>query len=718
MTRSQRLRWAGGLALSLLLTIWGVSQGTPLAAVGLVVLAAEFIHQVWLPYLGKRTWLRLRYHADTPPDPAALQRVLAPFLRYGALILRWHYSEGRLSLWLEAPTRVQPILANLLPTVLPTIQLESVPPPPIPLSAPVYRWPLRGAGTGGAADPVDFTAQLLPTPAMLADGELRLVLFDPRHAALLLVGQPTATARGLQPVRWLPASPRLQRLRAALLRRYPWGEIWPTPDHALPLLRWPATVHPVTAGLDTHYSYQIAPTPPVPAAPGPQLVLGVSSATGEPVRMPLPSNHPHPPPIWTRHFLSLGTGPQRYGAVARLAEQALAQRTNVVVLDPAHTLIPRLGLALSLQTAHSPAWINRNHPRGSVRLNLLAIPPLPANSPLQAEVQALHLALTGALPLFDQFLARLGIAPWSTTSGDVLIHDLALLALLSHHRARLGDGAPSSPPTPYRIYQQLESLTDLRPLVAAEWQAWAGPSALPRSVLHRSPEGADLYVQICAELETALCRWDSFPPATQQEIAGRLVGLLRPILAHPGLITLWQSADTAPATYFNRRPAPLTLTHLLPPTPTGTDATLAGWYGEYLLLCLVAAAQARRYDDHPAPPMLVLLDDLASWWDSGLLAPYLPLLGQAGISCAVSGTHLPPPPDTGQVLDTFGTWWVHTLTPNDVAPVVARLDDLPQAQDLPLTHLPPHLALLRTTVPYPTIGTVYTDRPTAPEEGH
>jgi hypothetical protein len=324
-------------------------------------------------------------------------------------------------------------------------------------------------------------------------------------------------------------------------------------------------------------------------------------------------------------------------------------------------------------------------------------------------VRALHLALTGALPLFDQFLTRLGIAPWSTSSGDVLIHDLALLALLAHHRARLGEGAPPPPPTPYQLYQQLEPLTDLRPLVAAELRAWTEPTALPRTVLQRSPEGTDLHAQIGTELETALCRWDSFPPATQREIAGRLTTLLRPILAHPGLITLWQSADTAPAAYFNGRPAALTLTHLLPPTPTGTDSTLAGWYGEYLLLCLVAAAQARRYGDTPAPALLVLLDDLAGWWDSGLPAPYLSVLGQAGISCAATGTSLPPPPDAGEVLDAFGTWWIHSLPPDDVGPVVERLDDLPQAHDLPLTYLPPDLALLRTTVPYPTVCTVYAD---------
>ena len=107
----------------------------------------------------------------------------------------------------------------------------------------------------------------------------------------------------------------------------------------------------------------------------------------------------------------------------------------------------------------------------------------------------------------------------------------------------------------------------------------------------------------------------------------RLAGLLRPILGHPGLITLWQSADTAPAAYFNHRPAALTLTHLLPPAPTTADRTLAGWYAEYLFLCLVNAAQARRQQHGPAPSLLLVLDDLSGWWDSGLLATISDPLG-------------------------------------------------------------------------------------------
>ena len=128
-----------------------------------------------------------------------------------------------------------------------------------------------------------------------------------------------------------------------------------------------------------------------------------------------------------------------------------------MVLDPGHTLIPRLGMALSLQTPHPPAWINRNHPRGSLRLNLLAVPPSPAFPGPRRRRMHYILALTSALPLFDRFLARLGVASWSTSSGDVLVHDLALLAVLGHHRTRLGEG----PPSPRRC--PIASTSSLRP---------------------------------------------------------------------------------------------------------------------------------------------------------------------------------------------------------------------------------------------------------------
>ena len=147
--------------------------------------------------MGGRAWLRLRYHSDVPPDPVALQRCLAPLLRYGALILRWQYADGSISLWLEAPGAItadprQPVAHG--PAHRPIGVGDAA---ACVRLVPVYCCALRGAGTGGASDPVDFPAQLLPVPPMTADGELRLVMFDPGAPLLLLLGQPTVDRSGV-----------------------------------------------------------------------------------------------------------------------------------------------------------------------------------------------------------------------------------------------------------------------------------------------------------------------------------------------------------------------------------------------------------------------------------------------------------------------------------------------------------------------------------------
>ena len=48
------------------------------------------------------------------------------------------------------------------------------------------------------------------------------------------------------------------------------------------------------------------------------------------------------PAIWRGHFLSLGTGPQRFDPLARLVEQAHAQGGAVFALDPHQRLLPAL----------------------------------------------------------------------------------------------------------------------------------------------------------------------------------------------------------------------------------------------------------------------------------------------------------------------------------------------------------------------------------------
>jgi hypothetical protein len=100
---------------------------------------------------------------------------------------------------------------------------------------------------------------------------------------------------------------------------------------------------------------------------------------------------------------------------------------------------------------------------------------------------------------------------------------------------------------------------------------------------------------------------------------------------------------------------------------------------------------------------------VAAWWDSTLLGPQLPDLGAVGIACAATGTHLPPPPDNHQILQAFGTWWIYALDPAEQVYVAPHLATLKNAADIPLAYFAPGTALLRTTTPRVSIGTVSVD---------
>jgi hypothetical protein len=500
----------------------------------------------------------------------------------------------------------------------------------------------------------------------------------------------------------LPASARSARLRTWLAAHYPWGEYWP--GRTLPRLEWPATLTPETAPLDTTAGYHLPP-PAALAAPAeaPYLELGISSTTGAPIRVRAGSAGNEAAAIWRGHFLSLGPGPQRLSPLARLAQQAYTQGRAIVALDPQQHLLPALQEVL-LDPALRPAWITRQHPRSSLRLNLLAVPPAPGAT-RSAEIGALHLALTGALPLFEQFLARLGLAPWSTLTGGIFIHDLTLGLLLQHHRARLTGDPPPPAPTPAAIYEYLRTGPDLRTLLTAEQRAWAEIAPAQTEGSGESGTG-EAYTLACTQLAAGVARWEAVPFAAQQEARDSIRALLQPLFEAPGFNVLWQ-APTAPGAYFNGGPARLTLTQIVPPDATERDRICAGWYSEYLLLTVIAAAQARRLAGSPGPPLLVLLDDLHAWSPSILPAARLETLGAGDIACALAGTYLPPAPDGEQMLRSTGTWWLHTPAPRDQAIIAPYLGAIqPGAEDLPLVHFPPDLALLRTTVPAPGLATV------------
>ncbi len=712
MIPTHRRYWLAAIILLAGVTVWSVLVGAPsLLAAGLTLAAiGMFAYQVWAPWQGPRHWVRLRYHSPEPPDAEALQRSLSPLLRYGAIVVRWHYTPDGIQLWLEISARLYAILPALLATAVPDLRLEPGTPSVDTATQPLFQWPLRHAGTGHPADPLNFAQTLLPRADLRREGELRLILLKPAAACLLVVGAPPTTVSRRVPVRWLLRHRALARLRAWVIEHYPWGEPWPNGAHDLPLMHWPATVDSRTLPLDTHHSYQIPLTPCLPGVASPYLDLGVSTANGEPAQVSLDHTPHYPPAVWRGHFLSIGRSDDRFAALRHLAQQALTWGAQIVAIDPTHTLVPHLSIPLASRIGQPPAWINRNHPRGSVRLNLLACPPDPAFPPAEAEAQALHLALTSALPLFDQFLARLGVAPWSLMHGDILVHDIALAALLQHHRTRLGEVRTNLAPTPYAIYHQLRAAVDVRSILAAELEAWTQRTAFPDRAFQQISDGPSIYKEARAALEAALTRWETQPLRLQEDARQRLVSLLQPVFDHPGLLPFWCEAVTAPSSYFNRNTSPITFTHLLPSNAGDRDRVLAQWYAEYLLLTIIAAGQARPYSPMAAPPLLVVLDNLPAWWDSTLLGPHLPDLGAVGIACAATGTHLPPPPDSHQILQAFGTWWIYALDPAAQAYVAPHLTTLKNAADIPLAYFPAETALLRTTTPRVSIGTISVNR--------
>src|SRR3954447_2550652 len=79
MTPATRLRWLLGLGLLGGLTGWLLVRGSAMGGLGLALLLLSTglaAYQLWRPWASPRCWVRVRYHADTPPDPLALRAAL------------------------------------------------------------------------------------------------------------------------------------------------------------------------------------------------------------------------------------------------------------------------------------------------------------------------------------------------------------------------------------------------------------------------------------------------------------------------------------------------------------------------------------------------------------------------------------------------------------------------------------------------------------------
>src|SRR3954452_18915221 len=126
MTPATRLRWLLGLSLLAGLTGWTLVQGSAGFWFGLGLLglgSALAAYHLWRPWAGARSWVRVRYHTATPPDPALVGEGLTGLLGQGVVVVRWVRETGGLSLWLQVPTPLVPRLETALAPALPEVHL-------------------------------------------------------------------------------------------------------------------------------------------------------------------------------------------------------------------------------------------------------------------------------------------------------------------------------------------------------------------------------------------------------------------------------------------------------------------------------------------------------------------------------------------------------------------------------------------------------------------
>lgn len=638
----------------------------------------------------RRIRLRMRYHADTPPSREVLQQALTTLLVYGPVVIEGERSAQGLRLWIEIAERIYPWAPQIL-AALPDLQLEpslhrtrlAVDPPNL-RRRPLQTYP------GIAKLLTDWLGDDIVLPS-----SFRLMLFSPTSATLLVsAGSSAPTPTTPRRILWLERLASWPQLYRWALAHYPWEERWPTADGTGPQLEWPSTTTAATTPFDTVGSYHLAaPDAPLTiTAP----LLGWHSQSHTPIRVPQ---------AWQGHLLSLGHGDSRYSPLPTVVQAALQEDRQVVVLDPTQRLTPCISGAVAEYSARSPYWVSRTHPAGSVRLNLLAAD----NNMMNTTDRCLALvqALTHNLPLFEHFLTQLGISPRSPANGEVLIHDMTLILLLHYYRLRLlGRAHPH--PTLYTVYTGLQQCPDIRIWLRNEVAAWTDPAAPLYQMMAGVPIAAAYWPTIGEQLAAASTRWEACARSTQLDAAKNLVNLLEPIVAHPGWRPFWENADIGPSSYFNRNQIAPTLTQLLPPHPTGRDGVLARWYAEYIFLNLVAARTGTV--QHPAAPLLLLLDDIPYWWRNGLLAPYLADLAHHAVAVCGVSNRLPAPPEDTQLLDSFATWWIYRVdlsTARQLGPELTAA----QAEALPLTHLPDQVAVLRSGGTRPILTTVYATQP-------
>jgi hypothetical protein len=174
-----------------------------------------------------------------------------------------------------------------------------------------------------------------------------------------------------------------------------------------------------------------------------------------------------------------------------------------------------------------------------------------------------------------------------------------------------------------------------------------------------------------------------------------LTNRLAPVFEAAYLRPWWDAPLSAPGTLLNDAPRCL---DIYLPLAGSSEAHFVPTrrYGFYLLACIIGAAQERLASGRSHPPLLIVLTEGSGWWAGSLLRRYRDLLAQAGIAVLTTCSQLPSVLIGSYLLAETATWWLHSLTPADAWVLRRCLQRWNVETDLPLTRMPPGIAVLKT----------------------
>ncbi len=688
----------GCAGLSLLVVVIGRFPGvlTALLLCGAcALLGASVLLLAPPPWPTERHRWRVRYHA---PEAAALDSHrlgagLHALARLGEWVdVVWRRQAGEITLELELGPVSATLLDGLIAQLLPEGTLEPLTdtPPYLPAGRCGW-WPLQ---SGATAPPLlGDPAPLLDETLFVGDLEYRLHLAAD-GAAVLVAGTPTALAyrRGCR--RW----PLPRACGAWLLRHYRLWETWPDGD--LTALYFPATGGAGTRRLDLHQGMVVPPPSDycLPEGNGPLLGLGRATANGQLIGVRAEAGVGT---LWGGHFLALGAADATAATVSAVVESARSEGVGVIHFHP-HARSTRIEEGARL------AGVDLDHPGISWHWNLLAVAPRDPGP--AAELRALHTALLDRVPLLGACLIQWGLLAPSNGAGWALLLDGARALLCAHYRRRLDGtlGTDDGPnlPTLVALLTDPAALPALVEREIAAWEAADLADVLSATGL-AGAASAELVRTTLAGMTTRLL---TLRAAERRQHAAELTDRLAPMLETPYLRPWWAAPQAALGLLLNDAP-PLDLDIYLPlGDPGEPQAVAVRRYGFYLLACLIGVAQERLAAGQTAPPLLLVLTEGAGWWAGSLLRTYAALLAQAGMAALTTCSQLPTGPAGAALLDAMATWWVHSLVPADATRVVHRLHTWGVHADLPLTRLPPGIAVLKTgdDQGHPLVATVDT----------